>query len=144
MWLAVVLRFFDALRLLSSTDVRHGFQSGQLEGLAWLNLETRVDYYYVGLLFGSLASALCGYLWLKSRYVPRSLAVFGVASSGWCLACTLAYYVFPHFDNLVNLWAFDTPMGLFDIGLNLWLVSKGLSPSERAVKQAGANIVAGN
>jgi hypothetical protein len=27
------------------------------------------DYYYVGLLFGALASTVCGYLWLKSRYI---------------------------------------------------------------------------
>ena len=130
MWLAVSLRFFDALRLLSSADVLHGFQPGQVEGLAWLNLETRVDYYYAGLLFGSLASTLCGYLWFKSRYIPRVLAVFGIASSAWCVACTLAYYVFPHFDSLVNLWAFDTPMGLFDIALSLWLLIKGLSSRE--------------
>lgn len=130
MWLAVVLRFFDALRLLSATDVLHGFQPGQVEGLAWLNLETRVDYYYVGLLFGSLASTLCGYLWFKSRYIPRSIAVFGIASSVWCVACTLAYYVFPHFDSWVNLWAFDTPMGLFDIAVSLWLLTKGLNPPE--------------
>ena len=69
------------------------------------------------------------YLWFKSRYIPRALAGFGVISSAFCLACTLVFYIFPGFDKIVNLWWFDTPMGIFDIVLSFWLLFKGLRPS---------------
>jgi hypothetical protein len=88
--------------------------------------------YYVGLLFWSLAAALGGCLWFKSNYVSRAFAAFGVIASVWCAACTIIYYVFPGFANVVNLWWFDSPMVLFELVLSGWLVFKGLKPSRTA------------
>lgn len=129
MWLVMTLNLFDALRLISGADYLRAFQAEQLQALARLYLGTRFIYYYVGLLFGALASTVCGYLWFKSRYIPRSLAAFGVISSAFCVACTLVFYIFPNFDKIVNLWWFDTPMGIFDIATSFWLLFKGLRPS---------------
>jgi len=129
MWLVMTLHLFDALRLLHGADYLGALEAERLQGLARLYLGTRFDYYYVGLLFGALASTICGYLWLESRYVPRALAAFGLLSSAWCVACTLVFYIFPNFDKFVNLWWFDTPMGIFDIVLSFWLLIKGLRPS---------------
>jgi Domain of unknown function (DUF4386) len=78
------------------------------------------------LLFCGLASAVCGYLWFKSGYIPRSLAAFGVVSSAFCAACTIAFLISPDFANVVNLWWFDTPMGIFDLATSFWLLSRGL------------------
>src|SRR5271166_1209539 len=138
MWLAMTLHLFDALRLLSGADYLRPFEAEQLQALARLYLGTRFEYYYVGLLFGSLASTVCGYLWFKSRYIPRSLAAFGVISSAFCVACTVVFYIFPNFDKIVNLWWFDTPMGIFDIALSFWLLFKGLRPA-RIAEAAKAN-----
>ena len=129
MWLATTVHLFDALRLLRGADYLRGFQADQLQGWARLYLGTRFDYYYVGLLFGSLSSTACAYLWFKSRYIPAALAVFGVAASAWCVACTLVFYVFPNFDNVVNLWLFDMPMTIFDVVTSFWLLFRGLRPS---------------
>jgi hypothetical protein len=126
MWLVMTLNLFDALRMIRGADYLQAFEAERLQALARLYLGTRFDYYYVGLLFGALASTVCGYLWFKSRYIPRSLAVFGVISSAFCVACTVVFYIYPNFDKIVNLWWFDTPMGLFDIGLSFWLLFKGL------------------
>jgi hypothetical protein len=128
MWLVMTLHLFDALRLLGGANYLRSFEPGRLEALARVNLDTRFDYYYVGLLFGALGSTVCGWLWFKSRYIPRILAAFGVISSAFCVACTLIFYVFPNFQNTVNLWWFDTPMGIFDIGTSFWLLLKGLKP----------------
>jgi Domain of unknown function (DUF4386) len=128
MWLVMTLHLFDTLRLLGGSDNVPVFQPEQLQALAWGYLSTRFDYYYVGLLFGALASTVCGYLWFKSRYIPRALAAFGVISSAWCAACTLVFYIFPNFDKVVNLWWFDMPMGIFDIATSFWLLFKGLTP----------------
>lgn len=126
MWLAVALNLFDALRLLSDADYLRALGADRVQALVSLYLGTRFDYYYVGLLFGALASTICGYLWFKSRYIPRALAAFGVISSAFCVACTLVFYIFPNFTHVVNLWLFDTPMAVFDIALSFWLLIKGL------------------
>ena len=70
MWLAMTLNLFNALRLLSGADYLRALEAEQLQALARLYLGTRFDYYYDGLLFGALASTVCGYLWFKSRYIP--------------------------------------------------------------------------
>jgi hypothetical protein len=127
MWLVMTLHLFDALRLLSGADYLQALGAERLQALARLSLGTRFDYYYVGLLFSSSASTVCGYLWFKSRYIPRALAAFGVISSAFCVACTLVFYVLPNFDRIVSLWWFDTPMGLFDIVLSFWLLFRGLA-----------------
>jgi hypothetical protein len=129
MWLVMTLNLFDALRLLSGADYLRSFESERLQALARLYLDARFDYYYVGLFFGALASTVCGYLWFKSRYIPRALAAFGMISSAFCVACTFVFYIFPNFDRIVNLWWFDTPMGIFDIALSFWVLLKGLRPS---------------
>ena len=132
MWLVMTLNLFNALRLLSGAHYLQAFEAERLQALARFYLSATSDYYYVGLLFGALASTVCGYLWFKSRYIPRALAAFGVISSAFCVACTFVFYIFPNFDKIVNLWWFDTPMGIFDIALSFWLLFKGLRPSVAA------------
>jgi hypothetical protein len=128
MWLVMALNLFNALRLLDGSDYSRAFDAEQLQALASLYLGARFDYYYVGLLFGALASTVCGCLWFNSRYIPRALAAFGVISSAFCVACTLVFYIFPKFDKHVNLWWFDSPMTIFDIALSFWLLFRGLRP----------------
>jgi hypothetical protein len=128
-WLVMTLNLFNALRLLSGADYLQTLGAERLQALARFYLGTSFDYYYAGLLFGALASTVCGYLWFKSRYIPRALALFGIISSAFCVACTFVFYIFPNFDKIVNLWWFDTPMGVFEIALSFWLLLKGLRPS---------------
>jgi hypothetical protein len=132
MWVAMTLNLFNALRLLSGADYLRAFEAERLQSWATLTLSTGFDYYYVGLLFTSAASTVCGYLWYKSRYIPGWLALFGVVSSAWGVVCTLILFISPNFYKIVNLWWFDTPMGLFDIALSFWLLFKGLRPYAEA------------
>jgi hypothetical protein len=140
-WLVMTLNLFDALRLLSGADYLRAFEAERLQALARFYLGNSFDYYYVGLLFGALASTVCGYLWFKSRYIPRALAAFGVISSAFCVACTFVFYIFPNFDKIVNLWWFDSPMAIFDIALSFWLLFKGLRPSGEAEARAQAGAI---
>jgi hypothetical protein len=126
MWVRMTLNLFDALRLLSGADYLRVFEAGRLQTLARLYLSARFDQYYVGLLFWGLASTVCSYLWFKSGYIPRALAASGVISSGWCAACTLVFIIFPNFAKVVNLWWFDSPIGIFEIATSFWLLFKGI------------------
>jgi hypothetical protein len=126
MWLVMTLNLVDALRLIRGPAYLRAFDMDRWQASAMFILDSRLDYYYVGLLFGALASTVCGYLWFRSRYIPRTLAAFGVISSAFCAACTCVFYIFPDFDKIVNLWWFDTPMGIFDLATSFWLLLKGL------------------
>jgi hypothetical protein len=126
MWVRMTLNLFDALRLLSGADYLRVFEAERLQTLARLYLSARFDQYYVGLLFWGLASTVCSYLWFKSGYIPRALAASGVISSGWCAACTLVFIIFPNFAKVVNLWWFDSPIGIFEIATSFWLLFKGI------------------
>src|SRR5256885_10151460 len=122
MWILMTLNLFDTLRLLSGADYLRVFEAERLQTLAKLYLSARFDVYYVGLLFWGLASTVCSYLWFKSRYIPRALAAWGVISSVWCAACTFVFIIFPNFTKAVNLWWFDSPIGISDIATSFWLL----------------------
>jgi Domain of unknown function (DUF4386) len=132
MWILMTLNLFEALRILSGADYLRVFEAERLQSLARLYLGARFDQYYAGLLFYALASAVCSYLWFKSNYIPKALAAFGVISSVFCAACTIVFIIFPNFTKVVNLWWFDSPMGVFEMALSFWLLFKGLSPSGTA------------
>ena len=128
LWLLTALNLLGALRLLGSASYLQVFEADRLQALARLHLAANFDDYYVGLPFFGLAATVCSYLWLKSNYIPKGLAVFGVISSAWCVLCAFVFLIFPHFNKIVNDYSFDSPMALFEVTLSFWLLFKGLRP----------------
>jgi hypothetical protein len=137
LWLLSTLNMLSALRLLSNTNYLHVFEPDRLQALAKLHLGANFDDYYVGLPFFGLAAAICAWLWLKSNYIPKGLAIFGVIASAWCVLCAFIFLIFPHFDKIVNDWWFDFPMAVFEVVLSFWLLFKGLKPVAPDQSQAG-------
>lgn len=128
MWGVIALNSLGALRILGDAAFLPVFATDQLQTLARLNLASSFDAYYVGLPFWGLASTVCSCLWFKSRYVPRTLAAFGVISSLWCVYCAFAFIAVPHFDTMVHPGWYDVPMVLFEMTLGVWLLIRGLRP----------------
>ncbi len=137
LWLLSTLNMLSALRLLSDANYLQVFEPDRLQVLAKLHLGANFDDYYVGLPFFGLAATICAYLWFKSNYIPRGLALYGVISSAWCVICAFVFLIFPHFNKIVNDWWFDFPMAIFELVLSFWLLFKGLKPVESNEAQAG-------
>ena len=131
MWAVTALNMLGALRILGDATYLPVFGSDQLQTLARLHIS--IDAYYIGLPFWGLSSAICSYLWLKSNFIPRALAIFGLASSVWCLICSLAFIVYPGFEATVNAYLFDMPLVLFETAIGVWLLSKRLGNSSKTV-----------
>jgi hypothetical protein len=139
MWILTSLNQLNALRLLKGADHLRVLGPQQVETLARLYLSGS-DAYYVGLLFYSLASTACSYLFFTSGYIPRGLAAFGLIVSAWAAVCTIAFIISPDFAKLVNLWWFDTGLGLFELATGFWLVIKGLRPQMITAARAPAGL----
>ena len=137
LWLIAPLNSLAALRLLSDASYLKVFEPDRLQALARMQLAGSFDDYYVGLPLFGLAATICAYLWLKSNYIPKGLAIFGVISSAWCVLCAFIFLIFPHFNKVVNDYIFDTPMALFELIVSFWLLFKGLKPVEPNPAQAG-------
>jgi len=136
LWLLSTLNMLSALRLLSNANYLQVFEPDRLQALAKLHLGANFDDYYVGLPFFGLAATICAWLWLKSNYIPRGLALYGVISSAWCVFCAFVYLIFPHFNEIVNDWWFDFPMAVFELVVSFWLLFKGLSPKIQSTAES--------
>jgi hypothetical protein len=136
LWLIATLNLLGSLRLLGTATYLRVFQADQLQALARLQIAANFDDYYVGLPFFGLAATVCAYLWLRSGYIPKALAVFGVIASAWCVICAFIFLVFPDFNKVVNDYIFDTPMAIFELALSIWLLFKGLKDA-RTPTEAG-------
>jgi hypothetical protein len=132
LWLLSTLNLLGALRLLGNAAYLQVFEPDRLQTLARVYIAATFDDYYVGLPFFGLAATVCAWLWLKSNYIPRWLALFGVISSAFCVFCAFVYLIFPGFAKPVNPYWFDSPMALFELVVGLWLLFKGLPQAETA------------
>ena len=138
LWLIAPLNSLAALRLLGDATYLKVFEPDRLQALARVQLAGSFDDYYVGLPFFGLAATVCAWLWLKSNYIPKGLAIFGVISSAWCVICAFVFLIFPSFAKPVNAYWFDSPMAIFEMVLSFWLLFKGLKPIELNQAQARA------
>src|SRR5262249_22702079 len=122
------LNSFDVLRLLSGVDYLHAFRTDQLQGLARIPMGAFGAGINVTFVFLGLGSAIFGYLWFKSRYIPRALAALGVLGSLLLATGSFAFIIFPRLED----WAepgYFAPLGIFEVTMGVWLLLKGLRPS---------------
>jgi len=139
LWLLAPLNLLGALRLLSNASYLQVFEPDRLQAMARLHIGANFDAYYVGLPFFGLAATVCAWLWLKSNYIPKGVAIFGVISSAWCVLCAFIFLIFPQFNKVVNDYLFDSPMALFELIVSFWLLFKELKPVAPSQSQTGAH-----
>src|SRR5438045_4310075 len=95
LWLIAPLNSLATLRLLGDASYLKVFEPDRLQALARVQIAGSFDDYYVGLPFFVLAATVSSWLWSKSNYIPKGLAIFGVVASAWCVICALVYLIFP-------------------------------------------------
>jgi hypothetical protein len=125
MWFVQVLGSFSALRIMDGEGQLQAFDSKQLQALAGLQLASGWDAYYIGLAFYALSTLLFSWLFFQSRYIPRSLAAWGVLASLFEGVCAVAYLNDRGFGALVSVNSYEIPTALFELGLCIWILVKG-------------------
>jgi hypothetical protein len=115
------------LRLLSGAQYLKAFEPNQLHSLLMLAYHTQGLAMSVGFILLGLGSAIFAYLLLRSRYVPKALAILGIFSSLLLSIGSLAIIVFPGLG--VIGMSYMMPMGLYEVALGFWLLIKGIRAS---------------
>ncbi len=112
-----------AVRLLSSAQYLNVFETGQLHALSRLARNAFGFGQDVGFIFLGLGSTVFAYLLLRSRYIPRVLAGWGVFASLLLATYNLVIVVVPALTTLVYVSL--VPMGIYEIAIGLWLLIRG-------------------
>jgi len=112
------------MRILSRPAFLEPFDASQLEAMARLIRSAQGLGFTVGFVFLGFGSAIFAWLFLRGGYVPRWMARWGLVASSWFGLCALAAIVFPAAVQTLQIVSF-APMGLYEVGLGLWLWTRG-------------------
>jgi uncharacterized protein DUF4386 len=122
---------FTALTLLGGGDFMRVLDPRAAGDLAYALIRVHSWGFQVGFLFLGLGQAVFSLLWWRSLLVPRWLAGLGIVASSIMAAMALGIIVWPPLYSLVTM-AYMAPMGLYEIGLGLWLLIAGIRlPDQR-------------
>lgn len=119
---ATVLSGLIPLLLLNSGTT---FETQQLNSLVKLFLDVRPVGLDVVLIFIGMGGTLFCYLFYRSKYVPRILAVWGMLTYLTMLILSFVSLISPISETIKI--AFYTPGGVFEITFGMWLLIKGIN-----------------
>ena len=130
--IVAVLNDFYVLRLLSGASYLTSVNSDQLAALARVSIGAHGSAYGVALLLFGFGSPVFCYLWLRSGYIPKPLAVWGLVASVWIGICSFAFIVFPELTKVITVGYYGGPIFLFELTIGLWLLFKGIRQGDAA------------
>ena len=123
---ATITYAFVALRLVAGTNYLQAFEPPQLTVLTRVLMGGHGAGLSVAFVYLGLGSTVFSYLWMKSGYIPRVIAAWGIFSSLVMTIVGLIIMVFPGVGAAVGL-TYMAPIFIYEVGLSLWLLVKGLS-----------------
>ena len=128
--IVAVLNDFYVLRLLSGAGYLGGLDSSALASVARVSIGAHNSAYGVALILFGFGSAIFCYLWLKSGYIPRALAAFGLIASAWIGFCSFSFVVFPELNRVIGVQFYGGPIFLFELTIGLWLLFRSIHQSQ--------------
>jgi hypothetical protein len=128
--IVAALNDFYVLRLLNGASYLTAISPDVLAALARVSIGAHGSAYGVGLLLFGFGSPVFCYLWLRSGYIPRALAVWGLVASAWMGICAFAFVVFPELQEVVTIGFYGGPIFLFELTIGSWLLFKGIRQTE--------------
>ena len=118
---AATVNSLIAVQLLSGAEYLEVFEAGQLHALSRLARNAFGFEQDVGFIFVGLGSTVFAYLLLRSRYIPRILAGWGVFASLLFTTYNFSIIVFPGVEGTLMYVSF-APIGIYEIVLGFWLL----------------------
>lgn len=116
---------YTSLQIYLEASQTSGVNAGQLGTLADLASRTSAIGTDISVVFFSAGSTIFFYLFLKSDYIPRVLATWGLAGSLLCLVAFAGNLVLTQSSDLL-LGLGTVPIGIAEPVVGLWLVTRGI------------------
>jgi hypothetical protein len=124
--IVAVLNDFYVLRLLSGASYLTTVNSDELAALARASIGAHGSAYNVALILFGFGSPVFCYLWLRSGYIPKPLAVWGLLASAWIGICAFTFVVFPELTKVITVGYYGGPIFLFELSIGSWLLFNGI------------------
>lgn len=118
-----------ALSLLARGEYTQAFTEPQLHGLVGLALRAQGAGLSLGFIPLGFGSAIFAYLFLRSRFVPRPIAVLGIVASLLLALYSFGIVLSPSTRDL--FYVAMVPMFFYEVGLGSWLLVKGIDLREK-------------
>jgi hypothetical protein len=118
------LNLFAALQFLSGANYLNVFQTGQLQAMAMLSLNSYTSGFVIAQIFFSAWLLPLGYLVYKSRFLPRLLGIVLILDFFGNMSWFLQFFLLPDYEILAypgNVISF-----IAEISLTLWLLIMGV------------------
>jgi len=123
----VVALGFATLQIYLDANSPTGFDLHQLWALADLVSHTSAAATDISVISFSVGSTIFFYLFLRSAYIPRPLATWGLLGSLLCMFAFVASLLVPQSsDVLRGIGAL--PIGVAEPVVGLWLLTRGVDP----------------
>jgi hypothetical protein len=113
-------------RLYTASETEGLFTTEQLRALVAVTQRGAGAAVTTAWMLMGAGSVLFFLLFLRSRYLPRALAGFGIVTSALLAVVAVLAFVFPQRTNELKLFAL--PSLLIEIATALWLLIRGLQP----------------
>jgi len=118
------------LSLLGGGEYTQGFETQELHGLAGMALRAQMASLGIGFIPLGLGSAAFALLLLRSGYVPKLLAAWGIFASLLLAAYSFGIVLTPNTSDYFYVGML--PMFIYEVTLGLWLLLKGVRPSAQS------------
>ena len=130
-----IVNYYVAMQFVTDADHLQVFNQGQLQALSVMHYNYALTFNVVAIFLGS-GSTIFNYLFFKSGYIPRGLALWGIFSSLVLLLSQFAIIIYPDVEKTIIPACF-APIVIDEIALGFWLLFKGANIPKMA---AASNI----
>ncbi len=122
-----VLVPFIALQLSALETSQTVFSSEQLMYPIGIIFNSHTAITSIPMFFLGVDMMIFSYLFLKSKYIPRTISVFGIISFALVFIHACMFIITPEYATMpINQLIFWTPSGIFEIVIGIWLLTRGL------------------
>ena len=120
-----IVNYFVALQFVSDADHLKAFDSEQLQALSVLHY-TYASTWTVVAIFLCFGSTIFSYLLVKSGYIPKALAAWGIFSSLLLMVTEFAIIIFPDLQKTLIPLCY-APIVISEVTYGFWLLFKGVN-----------------
>jgi magnesium-transporting ATPase (P-type) len=118
-----IIQSYVAIQFISDAEPLKSFDPNQIQALSVMHTTYALTFNIVA-IFLSLGSVIFNYLFFRSGYIPKPLAVWGIFSDLLLLLTQFTILIFPKVEKTLIPLCF-VPIALDEIALGFWLWLKG-------------------